>query len=157
VLVLIGAEISFAHQHVDGLVFGEDCERTSHAFKRLIALRVVQLMSKKLSQGEPPLTATQISDVLDVPICLVKDTLPQLERSGLVSETATTGSEEPTYLPARDTDLLTIHYVVDALEKNGVDDIPIAQSPELNTLSQSLDAFGELIRKAPENKLLKHL
>ena len=63
--------------------------------------------------------------------------------------------KKPTYQPGRDSDSLTIQYVIDTLEKRGVDSIPTKPTEELKVLSESLQAFNDAIVSLPANKLLK--
>jgi hypothetical protein len=53
--------------------------------------------------------------------------------------------------------VLTIHYVTYALEKNGSDTIPVAESDALKAISESLKAFGEIVQKSEANLLLKEI
>ncbi|MFC1594207.1 YhjD/YihY/BrkB family envelope integrity protein, partial [Candidatus Omnitrophota bacterium] len=156
-IVLFGAEISFAHQNVDMYEFEPDCLTASHSFKRLIALRIMHLLVKDFVKGEKPLTATEISHALEIPIRLVRQILYELVESGIATETKTDEYKVPGFQPARDVDVLTMRYVIDALEHRGVENIPVAQSEELKKIDQSLQAFKKQMERAPENKLLKEL
>ena len=156
-IVLFGAELSFAHQHVETYEFEPDCSTLSYSFKRLLTLRVVHLLVKDFSQGNKPLSAVQIGNTLEVPIRLVREILYELVRSGIVSEICDTEDTEPSYQPARKIDLLTIKYVIDRLEKQGSDDIPVNQSKELERLSECLKALDEVVEKSSANKPLKDI
>jgi hypothetical protein len=81
----------------------------------------------------------------------------ELVESGILAEVATREYEETAYQPGRDSDSLTIQYVIDALEKRGVDSIPTAQTEELKVLSESLQTFNDVIVSSPANKLLKSI
>ncbi len=61
------------------------------------------------------------------------------------------------YQPARDPDTLTIKSVIDALEQQGSDGIPLIHSEELQTLSDSLKTFSELIENSSANLTLKNI
>jgi membrane protein len=154
-VVLFGAEISFSHQNVDTYEFEPDCLRVSMSFKKLLSLRITHLLVKNFSAGKPPLTATMITHALEVPIRLVRQVLFELAESGIVSAVVTEDGENPAYQPGRDSDSLTIQYVIDALEKRGVDSIPTAQTEGSKVLSESLQAFNDTIVSLPANKLLK--
>ena len=156
-VVLFGAEISFSHQNVDTYEFEPDCLHVSGSFKKLLSLRIVHLLVKNFSAGKAPLTATMITHALEVPIRLVRQMLFELVESGILSEVATSENEEPAYQPGRDSDSLTIQFVIDALEKRGVDSIPTAQTEELKVLSESLQTFNDSIVSLPANKLLKNI
>ena len=156
-VVLFGAELSFSHQNVDTYEFEPDCLGVSISFKKLLSLRITHLLVKNFSAGKPPLTATMITHALEVPIRLVRQVLFELAESGIVSAVVTEDGENPAYQPGRDSDSLTIQYVIDALEKRGVDTIPAAQTAELQALSESLQTFNDILVSSPANKLLKSI
>jgi membrane protein len=156
-VVLFGAEISFSHQNVDTYEFEPDCLHVSVSFKKLLSLRIVHLLVKNFSAGKSPLAAAAIAHTLEVPIRLVRQMLFELVESGILSEVATREYEETAYQPGRDSDSLTIQYVIDVLEKRGVDSIPTPQTEELKALSESLQTFNDVIVSSPANKLLKNI
>ncbi|MBD3264229.1 MAG: YihY family inner membrane protein, partial [Candidatus Omnitrophica bacterium] len=156
-IVFLGAEISFAHQNVDTYEFEPDCLQVSYSFKKLLSLRVANLLVKDFSQGKSPLTDSDISRELDIPVRLVRQIIYELTESDILSEVKTKGYKQTAYQPAREIDTLTIQYVVDALERRGTEDIPVARSPEMDYLSEALQAFKDLIRKSAHNKPLKDI
>jgi len=156
-IVLFGAELSFAHQHVETYEFEPDCSNLSYGFKKLLTLRVAHVLVKDFSQGNKPLSAVQIANILEVPIRLVREILYELVRSGIVSETCDNEDTEPSYQPARNIDSLTIKYVIDRLEQQGSDNIPVIKSKELERLSGCLQAFDAVVEKSPANMRLKDI
>ena len=156
-IILFGAEISFAHQNVDTYEFEPDCLRTSYSFKKLLALRITNVLVKNFSKCEKPLTASEISHILDMPIRLAREILYELQASGIVSETKTEEYKEVAYQPGRDTCGLTIQCVIDTLEERGVDDLPVAKTQELSKLSDALGKFKEAAEKSSANKLIKEI
>jgi membrane protein len=156
-IMLLGAEISFAHQNAERFEYEEECLNVSHSFKRLLALRVALLVIKRLTKGEKPWGNQQISHELEIPTRLVNQILYELVASGIVSEIKSGRDQGTAYEPARDPEILTIKYVVDALERRGTDDIPVARSEELKRLVGSLETFSELVEKSEANLLLKQI
>ena len=156
-VVLFGAEVSFAHQNVETYEFEPDCLRVSRFFKNLLALRTVQLSVKNFRSGEKPWTATQISHALEIPIRLVRQILYELVESGIISEVKVAENKSAAYQPARDSEVLTIRNVLDALERHGSHDIPVAKSKELDKLSECLKSFGEEVERSPANMALKDI
>jgi membrane protein len=156
-ILLFGAEISFAHQNVDTYEFDQDARTVSHYFKRLLSLRIVHLLIKCFSDGERAWNAAQIAQKLEIPIRLVQQILYELVTSGILSEIKVDEDREVAYQPARDPANMTIKYVIDALEQNGSDNIPVAQSEELQKLSESLKAFSDLVDQSPANQRLKDI
>ncbi|HDY67372.1 MAG: YihY/virulence factor BrkB family protein [Candidatus Scalindua sediminis] len=156
-IVLFGAEISFTIQNVDTYEYEPDCLRVSTSFKKLLSLQTSHLLIKNFSAGHIPLTAIQISHTLETPIRLVSQILYELVESGIASEIETEDHKEFAYQPARTINVLTIKYIIDALEQRGVDNIPVAQTKELKTLSETLQTFSYTIEKSPANRLLKDI
>jgi len=156
-IVLFGAEIAFAHQNVDTYEFEPDCLTASHAFKRLLALNVAHLLVKRFSEGKMPIQAEEIALKLETPIRLIHQILFALVSSGVVSEVKMDDNKAAAYQPARDLNTMTIKYVVDALENHGSDTVPVAQSEELEKLTENLKAFSDLIEKSEANLLLKEI
>jgi len=156
-IVLFGAEISFAHQNVDMYELEPDCLRASYSFRKLLSLRIVNLVIKNFSKGGKPFTATEISHMIEIPIRLTRQIIYELVEAGIISEVKTEEYKETAYQPARDTQVLTVKSIIDALEQRGMDNIPIVQTEELKALSDSLQKFSDIIDKSSANKLLKDI
>ncbi len=156
-IVLFGAELSFASQNVDTYEFEPDSHKVSPGFRKLLTLQVVHLLINKFQNGDKPLTDSQISDKLQMPIRLVHRILSELVESGLVSEIKTKTDKEFAYQPARDINQLTIQSVLQALDHQGIEDIPVAQTEGYQALSQALQDFSQSMAESPANKLLKEI
>jgi membrane protein len=154
-IVLFGAEIAFAHQNVDTYEFEPDCLRVSYSFKRLLSLRITQLLVKNFCNGERCCDEMEISQKLEIPIRLVRQILFELVESGIISPVKSDEESRDTFQPALTPEMITIKYVMDALEKHGSDNIPVAQSEDLAKLLESLNKFDDLIENSPVNIPLK--
>jgi membrane protein len=157
IIVLFGGEISFAHQNVEMFEFEEECLGVSHTFKRLLSLRVAQLIIRRFTQGEKAWTNEEISRELEIPIRLVNQILYELVSAGILSEVMMEQQKCTAYEPARDPDTLTVKSVIEALERRGSDNIPVAQSQELDGLIESLEEFSDLMDRSQKNRLLKNI
>jgi len=156
-VVLFGAELSFAHQNVNTYEYEPDSRKVSPAFKKLLTLQIAHLLIKNFANGERPLTDTDICTRLKMPIRLVHNVLHDLVNSRVVSEIRTRQDRQFAYQPARDIGTLTIKYVIDAIDQNGTNNIPVAQTEEFVALSEAIDKFGEEMEASPTNKLLKDI
>ena len=156
-VVLFGAEISFAIQNVDTYEFESDSLEISPGFRRLLSLQIAHQIIMTFSKGEKPLTAPLISHNLEIPIRLVHQILYELDDSRIISETNSGDSFDPGYQPAQDINRLSVRYVVDSLNQRGIDDIHVAQTREFKALSDTLQAFGDVVEKSSANKLLKDI
>lgn len=156
-IVLFGAEVSFAYQNVETYEFEPDCLRASHSFKKLVSLRITHLLVKNFSSGKKPMISTQISHELEAPIRLVNEILYELVESGIINEIRLDDEKTVVYQPAKDLDRLTVKYVIDALESRGSDNIPVVKTQELYKISECLKAFSREVEKSSANIPLKDI
>jgi membrane protein len=156
-IVLFGAEISYAYQYVDTYDFEPDRRSISPAFNKLLSLHISRLIISTFLKADPPLSAINISKTLQIPIRMVQQILDELVEAGILSDTETKENKKMSYQPARDINAITINSVIDALEQKGVDNIPIAQTAELKRLSEALKTLNDEIDKSPANRLLKDI
>ena len=156
-IVLFGAEFSFAHQNVNAYEFEPDRKKISPLFRKLLSLQITHLLVKKFVQGEKPMTSPGISESLDIPIRLVRDILGELSECGLVSIDASERGDQETYQPARDINDFSISFIIEALENKGIDTIPVARTDSFAALSETLKEFSVVIEKSPANRLLKDI
>jgi membrane protein len=156
-VVLFGAETSFAYQYVGTYEFEPDGRPISPAFKKLLSLQVSRLVISRFFKAEPPLSAFNIAKTLEVPIHLAQQILDELVEARILSDTKVKKNKEVSYQPARDINTITINSVIKALEQEGDDNIPVAQTPELSRLSEALKTLNEEIEKSPSNRLLKDI
>jgi len=156
-VVLFGAELSFAEQNVDTYEFEPDSLKASRKFKQLVALSITQVCVKKFHQAEVPLTARQIAHDLEMPIRLVNQVIFELTEAGVLAEVKHDEGKTLAYQPARDIQQLTICRVLDLMERNGVAAIPFAETPEIKKIKQSLATLSAIIEKSPENLTLKDI
>ena len=156
-VVLFGAELSFAEQNVETYEYEPDSHRVSPAFKKVLTLQTAHLLIKNFARGDRPLTDIEISNKLKMPIRLVHNILYDLVESRVIAETRTKGDQIYAYQPARDINMLTIKFVVDAIEQNGANNIPVARNEEFNALSDAIDKFRDEMEASPANRLLKDI
>jgi membrane protein len=156
-IVLLGAEISFAHQNVGTYEFEQDCLGVSHSFRRMIALMISSLCVKHFLKAEKPLTAQDLSRELEVPIRLVRSVLAELTEAGLLCEVRADHRENIAYQPACDIHRLTVAGVVDRLDQQGIATVPVAESTSTDKLRETLQRFREMIEQSSANLRLQDL
>ncbi len=156
-IVLFGAEVSYAHQNAQTFELEPDYSSLSHRLKLFLTLRVAHLLIKNFSRGDPPLPSYQIADTLELPVRLVNEILSDLVAAGIISVTCNQQAEEQAYQPAQDSDVFTIAYVLEALESTGAKTSPDRSSLERDPLFKCLGTFQEAIEKSPANMKLKDI
>jgi membrane protein len=156
-ILLFGAEITYAHAHYETFGFHPDYSRISFASKKFLMLRIFHLLTKRFSLGEKPLSASQIAHVLEIPVRLVLQLLHELCNVGLVVETARGIRNEVAFQPGRTIENIKVKTVLDEYEKNGMTKIPDNQSNEAVKISMVLKDISDGIEKAPGNVTLQEI
>ena len=156
-IVLLGAEFSFAHQNVATYEFESDCRNVSYSFKQLVALLMASLCVKRFLLGQEPLTAEEISRETEVPIRLVRSVLVELTDTKVLSSAYLTDRDELAYQPACDVHSLTVAGVMERLDQRGIEAVPIAESNDLHKIRETLRRLREMTEQSPANLKLQDL
>ncbi|MDR4987470.1 MAG: YihY/virulence factor BrkB family protein [Bacteroidales bacterium] len=157
IIVLLGAELSFANQNVDNYEFETESRNLSPFNKKLLSLYVMQLLVKRFVQGLPPMSPEDVSHELHMPNSLVRMILNDLESVGLVVQIDGNKSKKSTYQPATDINNICIKTVLERLDHQGMDVIIAKPTPELDKLKHALSSLQIYVESSEENKLLKDL
>ena len=156
-IVLFGAEITFAHQNVDTYEMESLSETVSSSLKKILALRIANICVKNFVKGEDPWSAKKISEFLELPVRLTNRLLTDLVKCHVLSETEGEDEKIRYYQPARDVNTLTIHYVASAFEKLGNDDITFAESEEIEKIKKCYEELDAMYNESDANLLLKDI
>ncbi len=156
-IVLLGAELSFAYQNYRSFEFDADIKRISYKYKRLVYLLIVHHVTSRFEKGEEPVTNMNLSVNLKLPIRLVNELLFELVESKVFSEVSLGRENEVFYQPALDINKLSITTVVSMVETRGSSDFHFEESKELNHLRTILEDFENRLSVSNDNILLKDL
>lgn len=156
-IVLYGAELAFSHQNEQTFEFEQDCLTASGKLRKLLSLRIAQICIARFTAGLGPLSAEEIAAELQMPVRLARDLIFRLTEAGILTTAQSESERDRRYQPARDVGAMTVQFVIERLEDAGTNDIPVAQTPELEKLQGSLLAFEQTLEKLPENQLLRNL
>ncbi|MGM9826008.1 MAG: YhjD/YihY/BrkB family envelope integrity protein [Paludibacteraceae bacterium] len=147
-LILIGAQMSFAIQNNEQFEYEHDLEHMSRRYKDCITLYLLSLIIRRFEADEAPLTAREIASDQHLPVRLVLQLLSRLEEIGLLRAVYVEGKEERTYQPALDTHKITIGMVFDRIDMQGNEEFIEGTNPEMQLFWQK---FRQL--KAEHNTL----
>ncbi|TAJ14769.1 YihY/virulence factor BrkB family protein [Marinilabiliaceae bacterium JC017] len=156
-IVLFGAELSFASQNVKNFEFESDTRNISYSYKRQVTLLLARIIIQRFINGEKAPGAESLSFDLKLPIRLVKDVLYELTEAGVICEIQGDDEKDTAYHPGKDINELSISMVIQMVENRGSADFHFEDSDELNILRNVLNRFDDIIAKMPENCLLKDI
>lgn len=141
-IVLFGSELSYAYQNVDHYELEDDIQNLSARYKKAIALMIANLVAKRFYNNEKPLNATEISEKLDLPSRLTRMIINEFVETGIFVEVLPETDKEIVYQPGVTESKFTVQFLVDSLEKKGINSLPINDTKELihiNKLMQEMD------------------
>jgi len=117
-IVLLGAEISFAYQNEKNYQLEKSVQNVNFKSKEILGLCIVYRIAKSFYLGHGPLSASRLASELSVPIRLVREVVYMLTKSGIIDEVV---GAEPTYQPEVPLEQITIRKIEDALRNYGED------------------------------------
>jgi membrane protein len=157
IVVLLGAEISFANQNISRYELETDALNISHYHKRALVLMIMQMIIRNFSLGDKPISASYIGANLKIPVRLARDILQDLGNANLVSVIHENEEKERFYQPAIDINKLTVSFVFSRLDKKGNEKIMVIRNKDYEKITSMLDKFDKLIAKSDANILIKDL
>jgi membrane protein len=157
IILLLGAELSFANQNLSRYEFESEALNVSSYQKRALVLMIMNKISKNFTVGEKPMSSESISKSLKVPVRLVRDILQDLTNSGLVSVIHENEHEERLYQPAMDIGIMSVSFVLNKLDKKGSEHQVFVKTREYDKIALMLDKFDNLVAKSDSNILVKDL
>jgi len=83
-IVLIGAQFSFFHQHPTAYLSRLLWQQGTHAFRERLALNVLLLLARRYLKGERPLRPSELAIELHLPVSLVEEQVETLVESGWI-------------------------------------------------------------------------
>lgn len=156
-VVLMGAEISFANQNVNRYEFEYESLNITTYQKRIITLLILNMIVKKFIAGESPVGSTEISKHIQIPVRLVREILYTLSSAGLVTEINIDKPRDRLYQPAMDTRRMTMEFVLSRIDKTGGDDIPVKQTDQYRKLNNIISEFGKKLKDSDVNLLISEI
>ena len=156
-IILLGAEISFAVQNVRDYEFEYEAHNISQSYKKLISLLVTSTIVKSFEKGEKALTSIEISQQLEIPIRLIKRSINDLLSAGILNDTSAEGNKGRAFQPALDIAQINIAKVISALDESGVDKLALSENSLLINLQEKLENIKTMLEKSEQNVLLKDI
>lgn len=142
-ILLLGAELSFAYQNEKTFAMERLADGASHAYREAVGLRAMVEVSRRFQEDGAGLTPEESAKEWNVPTRLINDTLDILEKAGLVLRAA---GETPRYQPARSPERITVGDVVTALRESGHEPSLLRQDEALTPIFHELsDCHGKLL------------
>jgi membrane protein len=156
-IVLMGAELSFAYQNIENYEFEEDALKLSHNNKRILTLLISYHIIRNFEEGGDARTTDMLSHELGIPIRLVNQLVDELVDGGILAELAADNPKERSYQPAVDINKITVDYIYQQLELVGGDHMIVTESDELGRITKIHEHLLHSMQESPSNILVKDI
>ena len=115
VIVLLGAQVSYAHQHVRFFEGERDLLAQSPAGREKLALHLMLLIGRNFYHGLDPLGVSELAARLRLPAGITKELLDMFAQTKLVLPLA----DEETFVLGRDPETISIKEILDCVRNAG--------------------------------------
>jgi membrane protein len=120
-IVLLGAEISYASQNIQNFEYEADSKNISTRYKNFLTLFIAWLVVKQFEKQLPPLSSNQIALEQKIPIRLVNQLVSMLVEAGVLVEVFNETNRTKTFQPAIDINQLNVSILYEKIESFGTE------------------------------------
>lgn len=151
VIVLFGAELTFAYQNEKTFALERFAEKASYAYREALGLRTMVEAARRFAQGLPGLVAEEAAREWNVPLRLVNAVLDEFDHARLLTRS---DGPPPRYQPARPLEKITVGHVVTALREAGCDPTALRDDEHFRPLIDRLRLPDEQLMDLPMSALV---
>jgi membrane protein len=154
VIVLLGAQVSYAHQHVRYFQGERDLLAQSPAGREKLALHMMLLIGRNFYHGLDPLDVSELAARLRLPAGITKELLDMFTQTKLVLPLA----DEETFVLGRDPETISIKEILDCVRNAGRKvKMPLDRNPEETEINDLLLDVEQSIAEGLHGKNLQAL
>jgi membrane protein len=154
VIVLLGAQVAYAYQHLH--LYQEDREELarSPAGREQLALHMMFLVGRNFYHGLDPMSVSELANQLSLPAGLVYDFMEMFHRAKLVLPLA----DEETFVLGRDPETIAIKEILDCVRHAGkIQESQGKPTKEEQGINEILAQADESVAEALEGRNLQSL
>lgn len=118
-IVLLGAEISYASQNIQNFEYEMDTNNISTRYKNFLTLFITHIVVKQFEEQKPPISSEDIAIQYKLPIRIVNQILTKLIEVSVLTEVHNEVSKTKIVQPAIDINQLTVSLLYSKLENYG--------------------------------------
>ena len=156
-IVLFGAELTYAYQNVDHYELDDDIQQLSPRYKKVIALLIANFVARRFYNLEKAPTVNEICDKLDLPSRLTRTIVNEFVECGVLVEVRSEADKDLIYQPGITESRFTVRSVLDALERKGLNSLPISDSKEQVNITSLMQELDRTLDTEMGNQLVKDI
>ncbi len=156
-IVLLGAEISFASQNIKNYDYEVDTKKISTRYKHFLTIFITYFIVKRFEQQQAPLSSEKIAEINKLPTRLVNQILSKLVDAGVLIEVFYDATKSKSYMPAIDINQLTLKMLNAKLETLGSELFLTAENEQLDEFWKKTLKIREEMEKPTDDLLVKDM
>lgn len=153
-ILLFGAQVSYAYQNRQVYVQEKQAESVSQKSREYVALRVMTMLALRFERGEKPASLLEIGTELGVSTRLVGRVLQQLIAAHLAVEI---GGKESTYAPGRPIETITCENIIEVFRIQNGRDLTTKEEPTRAIICAEFERIRMAEKQVAETITLKDL
>ncbi len=156
-IVLLGAEISYAAQNLQNYEYEGDSNNISTRYKKFLSLFLTYTIVKRFENNENAIKDDEIAATYKLPIRLTNQLLTELTNAAIIVEIVDEDLRTKAYIPAIDINQLTVQMMMERLDTQGSELFLAEKHPKIDELWKRHLNFNKKINKINEGVLVKDL
>ncbi|HEX2933994.1 MAG TPA: YihY/virulence factor BrkB family protein [Bacteroidales bacterium] len=156
-ILLFGAKVAFATQHIELYELENETIYLNDYSRRIVANQIAYRVIQNFEKGQKPLTPSDLSTELKIPIRMIKSILYDLVRCNILSEVLTDNPKITAFQPAQYIDNISVKFIFEKLDKLGENYIPQEKAELTKKIVAIHESFYEQIEKSSDNLLVKNI
>lgn len=138
ILVLLGAEISFAVQNLYQYEYESESSQSNHHSKLILSIAILKLLQDNFDNGFPPLSKSGLIAQTQSPFKLMSQTLRSLQDTGYISKIEIPNSMDSHFQLAKNISGHSLPDVIHSLQHHGIFPASLKKSPLIKLVQQHL-------------------
>lgn len=151
-LILIGAQMSYAIQNNEQFAYEKDLQKMSRRYKDSITIFVLSVIVHRFEKEQPPCSSRFIAQRYNLPIRLINQVISRLVEINLLNELYVEDGEDTLYQPAIDTHKISLGMIIDRIDNQGIEDFILQADEDFISFGKRLEEI--LSSKANLNDIL---
>ena len=138
-IILFGCELAYVSQNNDNFNYFKEPDKISRRHEDFYCLMVMACICKRFKKHQPALTRKELADELHIPLRYVVSSLDALNEAGLLETVLQNDEREPAYVPATDSQAITVVKVLSAINCTGYCDLDHALDSDVRKALLKID------------------
>lgn len=155
-LVLFGAELVYAHQHVNKFEMESEINSISARLRKIFSIMILNKILNHFIHGKKGIKVSEISEQLDLPPRLIQNIIQDLINVEYIIEVKQ-DNDDPVYIPLKPDYQITVSELIKSIDAKGTNGLPIDETKEWSKSAQTVKDIENVMQQHFGNLLVKEV